>query len=112
MICIKKIETFEVDGEWCRVPDFPPFPVEALFNPAIPTPKGITTEMVMGERFRLPNCKTVCLGMTKEVREVLGIPVKTFENQVLEISRLDMRLRHYQEMGWRDRLRFLFRGRA
>ena len=82
-------------------------------------PFDIETEDVRGERFITHGGKMVCIGMTNDVREAIGLPcgiferqqneIRTLERQVAEMSqRADSTVRKLRSLSWWQRCKVLF----
>ena len=94
MICIKSIEVIEVERDDVEIA-YQMWPDDHYFLPDATEPVAakFITETVRGRRFRNIDGKEVCIGMTKQVQDAVGLPFEAFENMEKEISNL------YEEVG-------------
>ena len=95
MICIKSIEVLEVERKDVEVAHFkwPDGYFETGDYECSTMTAELTYEMVRGRVFRNANGQEVCIGMTKQVQDAVGLPFEAFENMEKEISNL------YEEVG-------------
>ena len=105
MICIKEIKVVDVDEDFImisRMEGLPPFadlyPYDGDMSQEM---VEVTNEMVHGTRFRNSNGLDVCIGMTQQVQDLIGLPFEAFSN---------MRDYVFKTMGFFGRLKFLFTG--
>ena len=105
MICIKEIKVVDVDEDFIVV-----HMMDGLLPFATLLQEGdnisqemveVTNEMVHGTRFRNSNGLDVCIGMTQQVQDLIGLPFEAFSN---------MRDYVFKTMGFFGRLKFLFTG--
>jgi len=75
----------------------------------------IESEIVNGRKFNMPGGKTVLIGLTQKIQDVLGLPMEAFENQEREINQLysdlasaRLEICRLEGLGFWDRLRSLF----
>jgi len=105
MICIKEIKVVDVDEDFImisRMEGLPPFADLYPYDDDTPLETvEVTQEMVHGTRFRNSNGLDVCIGMTKQVQDLIGLPFEAFSN---------MRDYVFKTMGFFGRLKFLFSG--
>ena len=105
MICIKEIKVVDVDEDFIVVhmmDGLPPFADLLPHNGDISQEVvEVTNEMVHGTRFINIDGKEVCIGMTKQVQDLIGLPFEAFSN---------MRDYMFKTMGFFGRLKFLFSG--
>ena len=94
MILVKSVEVQICDTDRLRLVIPPDIPVWAADSAPL-NRVTFETETVIGQTFTTCG-KRVCLGMAKEVRDVLGLPLKCFENQRREIDSLRGRLSDFQ----------------
>jgi len=102
MICIKSIEVIEVERDDVEVAHFrwPDGYFETGDYECSPMTAELTYEMVRGRRFRNRDGKEVCMGMTKQVQDAVGLPFEAFEDMEKEIYSLNKeRKRLKQEVG-------------
>lgn len=122
MIVITEIKTREVNrNAWERAK----FNCDAYFEASsgdVAETVRFTNEVVLGKDFKNAHGKTVCIGMTKEVQEAIGLPFEAFEelqklieefrqyNQLLfdRIERTEKRLKEYSSLSFLGRLKYLF----
>jgi len=121
MICIKEIKVVDVDEDFImisRMEGLPPFadlyPYDGDMSQEM---VEVTNEMVHGTRFRNSNGLDVCIGMTQQVQDLIGLPFEAFSNMEatilgmkLKITALLKELDEFKTMGFFGRLKFLFRG--
>ena len=121
MICIKEIKVVDVDEDFIVV-----HMMDGLLPFATLLQEGdnisqemveVTNEMVHGTRFRNSNGLDVCIGMTQQVQDLIGLPFEAFSNMEatilgmkLKITALLKELDEFKTMGFFGRLKFLFRG--
>lgn len=116
MILIESIKTRHVDGPTIRVAHIKDEPLTVTELRHLPRMPDVETEVVRGERFVTAEGAEIELGMTRQVRAILGLPAEAFRNlhrehddQARENRLLRRDLVRYQEMTWRQRLAFLFK---
>ena len=80
--------------------------------------KEVKREWIRGGVFKIPGGKELCIGMSKQVQEVLGYPMEVLETMRGNISWYNQRwvehreyLSLYKNMSLFKRLKFLFLGR-
>lgn len=127
MICVLKIELLEVKGQdWVvHHPDLPEVPLVALCDMGkLPEDlPQVTREVIQGEKFRLPDGREFCIGLSEEVHVALGIPLKAWANmnEMMDEQRAELfglrkcshnqlhALKQYRTMSRWERFRFLFK---
>jgi len=72
-------------------------------------PPEITTEMIRGRRFVNHQGEEVCIGMSKQVQEAIGLPFEVYDNMQSSISFLEKRCQNLNnENFWlRNRIGFM-----
>ncbi|MDY6969337.1 MAG: hypothetical protein SVR08_11895 [Spirochaetota bacterium] len=125
MICIAEIKTFhsERDDIYIHKMDNPHFP---MMRPVIESDPAeyieVKEELVYGKEFINANGERVCIGMSKKVQDLIGLPFEAFDNMTREldkkhitISRLishnvacQKRLSVFATAGLFERLKYLF----
>ena len=72
-------------------------------------PPEITTEMVRGRRFVNHQGEEVCIGMSKQVQEAIGLPFEVYDNMQSSISFLEKRCQNLnnENFNLRNRIRFM-----
>jgi len=89
MKLIEKVSVREIKGDSCEVQHYKPPALEVAEGGAIPNMAHLCTlEIVQGRYFYLPGGKEVCIGMTKEVQETIGVCFDTLES----MSRINQKL--------------------
>ena len=88
MLVVKNIEVIEVDTNMLRIAHW-----DELEVPKAPfrydTAEGtidITTEMIYGERFVNVHGEEFCIGMSKQVQEAIGLPMKIYNKMFSEME--------------------------
>jgi hypothetical protein len=106
MILIESLKCREVEGPLWTIRHFDPYAADG---------GDVIDETIVGETFVTANGRRIDLGMPRKVRDVLGLPLGTFqaqrnENESLARQNFQMRLdlNRYKRMTWRQRLGFLF----
>ncbi len=92
MIVITDIKYHKVPGmsaKIARLNDEPPSFDESSFEAS---PLAVEEETVEGQFFCYPDGRTVCLGMSKKVQEILGIPLSAFSEMSNRLITLERRL--------------------
>lgn len=123
MICIKSIEVIEVERDDVEVAHFrwPDGYFETGDYESSPMTADLTYEMVRGRVFRNANGQEVCIGMSKQVQDAIGLPFAVFENMEKKIGdlqlardttkfKLDRLCCRLNNTGFWGRLKWLFRG--
>jgi len=114
VIVITKIEYKTTDNYQDKVEIFkfqnPEFDINPLEHPQM----QIHTEMIKGRRFVNAKGKQICIGMSKEVQELIGLPFEVFENLQKDIENeralnksLNESLLEHEQMGFIDRMKYL-----
>lgn len=126
MTLVRDIEVFEVQTDTVAISKA----TGKAISPFECISHGIAeVERVTGQRYQTDNGKIVCLGMSKKVRDILGLPLEIFQIQTKQIndlqeaeSRLATKLRKQcdanqklsetiekiKKLGFIDRLKVLF----
>lgn len=108
MILIESVQYREVEGPSVTVHHFDEFIVLGG-NETV----GVTTETVVAERYVTADGRRIELGMTVQVRDVIGLPLAACQNQRETIDALYAENRRLRDalngMTWRQRLGFLFK---
>ena len=133
MICVTKIEALEVPDDWHRIGHYPDrelwlYPPGDNENPE-PVSMKVVSEIVRGTRIVTSTGKEICIGMSKQAHELLGLPFEIIDNQkgTIEIyykevlvlkrdaklslavgKRLRQKLDVFLGMNFWERLKFLF----
>ena len=121
MICIKEIKVVDVDEDFVmisRMEGLPPFADLYPYDDDTPLETvEVTQEMVHGRWFNNGWGKEVCIGMTQQVQDLIGLPFEAFSNMEatilgmkLKITALLKELDEFKTMGFFGRLKFLFSG--
>jgi len=121
MICIKSIEVLEVEREHVEMAHLTPPYQEVLPIGEESIEIKVLYEMVRGRRFINHDGKEVCIGMTKQVQDAIGLPFAVFENMEKKIGdlqlardttkfKLDRLCCRLNNTGFWGRLKWLFRG--
>jgi len=116
MIVITKIEYKTIDNYQDRIEKFrfqnPKLDINPLEHPEM----KIHTEIIKGRRFVNIKGKEICIGMSEEVQELIGLPFEVFENLQSDIEyerdmnkKILKQLRTYQHMGIWDRIKNIFK---
>ena len=108
MILIESIKCRQVDGPIVRVTHIEEQSLLPFDPQEIPRDPSVEFEHVVAERYKDITGRTYEIGMTREVREVLGLPMEACQNLHDEVRRLRRALNGYERMTWRQRLAFLF----
>ncbi len=120
MILIEKIKVIQTNLEPTMIAhalscDYEPMSTDYI-------PPEITTEMVRGRRFVNIRGEEVCIGMSKQVQQAIGLPFEVYDvmennitffrkrNQNLESKNFSLlkRIEWHQTMGFLGRVKFLF----
>ena len=72
-------------------------------------PPEITTEMVRGRRFVNHQGEEVCIGMSEQVQQAIGLPFEVYDNMQSSISFLEKRCQNLniENFHQRNRIRFM-----
>ena len=115
MILIESVKYREVPGPITVVTHFEPDGPLFDLSSSPPPERVVTQETIVGERFVDCHGRKVTIGMTKEVSDVLGLPMEAYKNQhewILEqratIKRLRYELNSFERMSFWQRLVHLF----
>ena len=88
MIAVLEVRTSLVDSERMKMAVRRPAPssleMESIFSPA-----AFMTEEIRGRRFTNNRGETVCIGMSKQAEEAIGLPFEVFEK--LTVSNKNLR---------------------
>ena len=122
MILVKKIEVEEVDENKIELSVYDP----PCFGPKVLIEENIKVhrEIIHGKRFIKPDGKEICLGLSKQVHDTIGIYFEAFESEerqnlrlhlevtksITAINKLTSKLNEFRSMGFWKRLKFLFDG--
>lgn len=113
MIVIKSIEVFNIDENrlrflhnHCDKPTFRHAPTADH-----PVETTLTIEEITGQRFTNANGQKICIGMSEQVQEAIGLPMSIFAKMDSDLLKLELETEAYRGMGFWERLRFLFTGR-
>jgi len=118
MICIKGIDAVSVERDFLRIQHFEGPRYSANIGATDAPPLQVTEEMVRGRKYLNSYGELVCIGMSKQVSAVLGLPFEAFENlnrdlenaqsavRVLRVLRASIR-----NTGFLARLKYLITGR-
>ena len=78
---------------------------------------NVVTELVKGRKFVNSRGQKVCIGMTSEVQQLVGLPFEAFDRMEKEVRELTLqrnriyaRLNRIEVLTFWRRLKFLFRG--
>lgn len=85
MILVKSVNVSLVPSEVVEILHPRPEP----WSGKRPDTESFDREVVEGEVFHTAGGKRICLGMTRQVREVLGLPLGIFESQQERIRNLE-----------------------
>jgi hypothetical protein len=120
MILIESIKYFEVDRDPYTLIAQEPFGCVPLMTDegAEYKPMDALTEFVSGRRFCRPSDGTdIVIGMSKDVRDLIGIQYEAYENLEKELSdwinsngRLAEKINKAENAGFWQRLKWLFSG--
>jgi hypothetical protein len=64
----------------------------------VSTDVAILNEAIKGRRFTNQEGKTICIGMTKEVQNLIGLPFEAFDNLEKAYDRVSNL--HYESQQW------------
>ena len=93
MLLIESVKTKEVVGDECQVVIGRPSISAYSDYSNLPTEeKTIKTELVRGNRFYDIHGNEVCIGMTKEVQDVLKLPFDVYYNMSNAVNSIDREL--------------------
>ena len=117
MILIESVKFREVDGPIATVGHFDEDAPNEIVAGNIPRGCDYITETVLADRFKDMTGRVFEIGMTKQVRDVLGLPMDVFRRQQEALVKqgddnrnLRKNLNGHMQMPWRRRLLFLFKG--
>jgi len=88
MICITDIKIVEVSKNEVAILQTEGLPNKLLKYVCLATPPEkveVTQEMIRGREFINADGERICIGMSKKVQDVLGLPFKTFESMNKEL---------------------------
>ena len=123
MICITEIKTVDVDRNFIQITRMENIPAVA---PIVGSDQEdyaeVKIEMVHGREFINQNGQRVCIGMTQQVQDLIGLPFDAFNNMEKElesnyvtISQLHSRstmyqkkTEEYEQASFFKRLQYLF----
>jgi len=134
MTVVTKVDTFKWKGytafidHWDKIP----FAVTGE-NHSSPAGRGVTREFIVGRTFIDAQGNEICIGLSKQARGVLGLPVKCFSDLQSRVHELEnhkarlintsnelcgalsearTELNKIDRLTFRQRLKFLFTGRV
>jgi hypothetical protein len=128
MLLVTKVEVADVPGREAYIASCKDLPVAPDFVPINNGDDCITGEVyldnIRGREFVDQRGRRICIGMTKEAQEVLGLQYQCWENTLASLERLRVdlanrgsdlvaaheRLRRIKTASFWDRLRWLFVG--
>lgn len=123
MICISEIKVVKADRDFLylsKIDNVPPF-AEVIGSP-LHEYAEVKTEMVTGKVFVNNNGERICIGMTKQVQDLIGLPFSAFDNMAKRIDEDNATIRNlnvsvsqykseidkYKTARFIDRLKYLF----
>jgi len=93
MLCVAKIDLFWSDRNptpYHRHCDIP-LALEKIVNgESVGAMVSVTTEMIHGRVFTNKRGEHVCIGLTKEVQDALGLPFDKFDDLRRRVTQLDL----------------------
>ena len=114
MLAVQDIKIVNIEEE-----EYKHFHTGELFATDVIDPSDkmmVSTEIVKGMQFRNHRGQTICIGMTRAVQEVIGLPMGAFDEQRKEISNLHVEatilnatIYKYRNMNFWGRVKFLFK---
>ena len=115
MILIKSIEVAVVEGDLQSVIGrFQKQRADSLKTLILVENVALTEEMVYGRIYRTADGREIVIGMTKEVKDAIGLPYGVFENLTKELTAANNHYKAYRNwvvnMPWWERLKGLFVG--
>jgi len=113
MIAITDIKVVEVPEDWMQISRYE-FPDMIGFkDPVSEEDMIVETETIEGKRFKTPKGKTVCIGMAKDVQDILEIPFEAFSNMEYLVNKyhqennvLRNSINRFRHMTFWKRLKF------
>ena len=127
MILVKSIEIMEVSDNFVYEI------YEKMGNPhisynereSLETKLKLTREIIKGQRFINKRGESVYIGMTKEVQDILGLPLHVFndltnfnrnlqkrlDNVIKYKKDLELKIKNIENTGFLRRLKYLFTGK-
>lgn len=124
MLCITKIEVVNVpedklDLYYCNDPFANVLPIEGTYPVEY---AEVKREHVNGKIFINNRHEEICIGMSKQVQDLIGLPFEVYDNMNKEIKslsgnynyvnklykKLDIELEKYKKLTFFKRLKFLF----
>jgi len=119
MLLVKSIEVIEVNADICDL-----FHKQQPSDTALPQvgTVHITKEMVSGKQFTNAQGQTICIGMSKQVQDAIGLPFEVLDNlnkalfddneailaRDTKIQRQKDRINFYVNMSFWKKLKYLF----
>lgn len=117
MLCITDITVVDVGEDIIRLSGRSDNMVEMVTNDGPRDPIRIATEVIRGQRFRNSRGVIICIGMSQQVREAIGLPFEVYENlqHNLDYEKAQLRqsrnqLKRVKDMTFWERIRFAFTG--
>ena len=85
MLAVTKIEVANVDRRMVEIAHMPP--VNSQFSPCLETEMPeIAYEMIHGKQFVNSRGEYICIGMSQQVQDAIGLPLEAFDNMNNRIS--------------------------
>jgi len=91
MLVVESIKTCTVDRDRWTIRNFKEMSA-AIPIYELPTEVKVICEMIEGKKFINANGNLVCIGLSKQVQDAIGLPMEVFETQQEELSSLSQRL--------------------
>jgi len=127
MICVKEIKVVDVPENWMEIHSTKMMNHCFVDGGTKVEPLKVIYELIEGENFVNYNGKEVCIGWSKQVQDLLGLPFSIFrdlseENRILQANNksLSLNLTNYPiivqkldkiyNMNFWTRLKYLFKG--
>lgn len=89
MICVTEIKVVDVERDFlwlAHMENMPP--IAEIMNSAPKEYAEVKKEIIQGEQFVNAYGQRFCIGMSKQVREAIGLPFEVFKNMHGEIEQL------------------------
>ena len=96
MTLVREVKIERVPRDTVKIIKCGRIPITLRDGPGVFAPAAAETEDVVGERFITTNGKMVCIGLTQEVRDAIGLPCGIFQRQTNEIADLSHQLSELQ----------------
>ena len=113
MIVIESIKTMEVDRDEWEIYHYGPTMNRVPCNSECM--ESVTSEMIRGRTFVNAHGRRVCIGMSKQVQDAIGLPARAFENMSehiensnILINAMKKRIESFQNMNLLGRILFVF----